>query len=174
MTAFLPDHLTRWYSPKQPLLSLPLSLRQWLLASGSLTRQLTLLANGQFHVEPLQQGFSSIYWHESQLLNARNDEKAWVREVNLFGCEQEPWVKARSIFPLKTLKGEGLRLRYLKNKALGSVLFHRGQPPCIRQIAYLPEGWSRRSLYYWHNQPLIVQETFLPAFEQFILAKTEI
>lgn len=174
MPASLPEHLTRWYSPKQPLLSLPMSLRHWLLASGSLTRQLTVLANGQFRVEPLQQGFSSIYLNESQLLNTGLTEQAWVREVYLFGCDQQPWVKARSIFPLKTLKGEGLRLRYLKNKPLGSLLFYRGQPECTRQIACLPEGWARRSLYYWHHQPLIVQETFLPAFETFIQAKKDI
>ena len=174
MPAFLPNHLVRWYSPQQPLLSIPAPLRNWLLASGSLTRQLTNLAHGQFHVEPLQQGFSPIYLHESQLLNSAFNQQAWVREVYLFGSEQQPWVKARSIFPLRTLKGEGLRLRYLKNKALGSLLFYRGNPRCIRQIAKLPEGWSRRSLYYWHGQPLIVQETFLPGFEKFILTNKDL
>ena len=173
MPDFLPDHLARWYRPEQPLLSMPLSLRHWLLASGSLTRQLTNLANGQFHVEPLQQGYLPVYLNESKLLNSAFNQRAWVREVYLFGSEQQPWVKARSIFPLQTLKGEGLRLRYLKNKALGSLLFYRGNPRCVRQIAKLPEGWSRRSLYYWHGNPLIVQETFLPAFEKFILANKD-
>ncbi|XID75604.1 chorismate--pyruvate lyase family protein [Alkanindiges sp. WGS2144] len=171
MPVFLPHHLTHWYSPAQPLLDLPENLKPWLLASGSLTRQLTLLAHGQFHVDPLRQGFERLYLHENQLLNIPFEQQAWVREVYLYGCEQEPWVRARSIFPLKSLKGQGLRLRYLKNKSLGSLLFYRSQPQCVRQIAKLPEGWSRRSLYLWHNQPLIVQETFLSAFENFLAAQ---
>lgn len=173
MPANLSHHLVRWHTPRfcfNPALTMmPAELKPWLLAQGSLTRQLTQLAGGQFRVEPLRQCFDRIYLHESQLMQTQFDQQAWVREVYLYGCEAEPWVKARSIIPVQSLKGQGLRLRYLKNRSLGSLLFARTTPHCIRQVALLPEGWTRRSLYLWHERPLIVQETFLPAFQQFLV-----
>lgn len=173
MPANLSHHLVRWHTSglrfNQALSQAPIALKTWLLAEGSLTRQLTQLAGGQFRVEPFKQGFERIYLHESQLMKTAIDQQAWVREVHLYGCEPEPWVKARSIIPIQSLKGEGLQLRYLKNRSLGSVLFARAAPSCIRQIALLPDGWTRRSLYIWHQRPLIVQETFLPGFQHYLL-----
>jgi len=32
----------------------------------------------------------------------------------------------------------------------------------------LADGWTRQSCYTWHGCKFIVQETFLPAFEQFL------
>lgn len=165
------SHYARWYPAHSPLLAVPPELRYWLTASGSLTRQLTQLAGGEFRVQPFHQRFERIFWHESQLMNIPAHQQAWVREVYLYGSQSHPWVKARSVIPVSSLKGQGLRLRFLGTKSLGSLLFKRTAPQCIRQIACLPEGWSRRSLYLWHQQPLIVQETFLPQFQQFLLSK---
>lgn len=156
----------RWHTPQQCSISLPDYLKPWLLAQGSLTQQLTRYAHGQFHVRPFSEGFSAIKRHESEFLHTPAHQYAWVREAYLFGDDVNPWVKARSIVPLQTLKGKGLRLRYLGRRSLGSLLFQRTTPYCIRQIAQLPEGWARRSLYLWHDQPLIVQEIFLDNFCQ--------
>lgn len=178
MSANLSHHLVRWHTSRQcfnpSLTHIPAELRPWLVANGSLTRQLTQLAGGQFRVEPFRQGFERIYLHESQLMHTAVDQQAWVREVYLYGCEAQPWVKARSIIPVQSLKGQGLRLRYLKNRSLGSLLFARTAPHCIRQIALLPEGWTRRSLYIWHQRPLIVQETFLPGFQHYLLNHSQL
>lgn len=178
MSANLSHHLVRWHTSRQcfnpSLTHIPAELRPWLVANGSLTRQLTQLAGGQFRVEPFRQGFERIYLHESQLMHTAVDQQAWVREVYLYGSEAQPWVKARSIIPVQSLKGQGLRLRYLKNRSLGSLLFSRTTPHCIRQIALLPEGWTRRSLYIWHQRPLIVQETFLPDFQHYLLNHSQL
>lgn len=154
----------RWYTTRQCSHFLPDDLKPWLLSQGSLTQQLTRFAHGEFHVQPFSEGFTAIERHESHFLHTPIGEFAWVREAYLYGNEDRPWVKARSIVPIQTLKGQGLRLRYLGNRSLGSLLFQRTTPECIRQIAKLPEGWARRSLYIWHNQPLIVQEVFLDNF----------
>lgn len=154
----------RWYNASHPLVGIPACLKPWLLAEGSLTRQLTQHAHGQFHVEPFFEGFSRVYRHESAFLQMPDAQRAWVREVYLFGDEKQPWVKARSIIPIQSLQGQGRRLKYLGSRSLGSLLFARKKPKCVRQIARLPEGWARRSLYLWHDQPLIVQEVFLDQF----------
>lgn len=161
----------RWYPASHPLLDIPASLRDWLLSSGSLTQQLTQFAHGQFHVQPFKQQFQRVLLHESQLLGIPHTANAWVREVYLYGDQAQPWVKARSIIPVKTLNGKGRQLKYLGSRSLGSVLFGRHAPLCQRQIARLPAGWARRSLYIWHQQPLIVQEVFLSDFCQALIER---
>ena len=171
MSEFSFQFSQRWYPASHPLLDIPPALRHWLLSSGSLTQQLTRFAHGQFHVEPFNQQYQRIFLHESQLLDINPLQRAWVREVYLYGDQTQPWVQARSIIPLKTLNGKGRQLTYLGNRSLGSVLFGRYTPQCVRQIAKLPEGWARRSLYIWHHRPLIVQDTCLAAFCQALEAR---
>lgn len=143
-------------------------LRSWLHASGSLTQQLTQLAEGQFHVEPLQESFQRMQRQDSQWLNMPPQHTAWVREVLLYGCEAEPWVHAKSIFPILSLQGRARRFRHLGQRPIGHYLFQRTTPKCERRVLYLNEGWTRQSCYTWHGCKFIVQETFLPAFEHFI------
>ena len=158
-----------WHYLQALPLHIPLIIKPWLIASGSLTKQLTLLSKKNFSVQVINEGYRTIAWHEAKLLGCPQHQVAWVREVYLYGSSEQPWVKARSVIPLITLKGQGQQLKALHNRSLGSLLFQRHQPKCTRQIAYLNHGWIRRSLYVWHDKPLIVQESFLPAFEQFLM-----
>ncbi|WP_410211431.1 chorismate--pyruvate lyase family protein [Aquirhabdus sp.] len=148
------------------------SLRPWLLAQGSLTQQLKSFAGGEFHVLPLHQSLQQPMKNEARLLRMKPAQYAWVREVYLYGNDDEPWVHARSVIPLTTLRGSGRRLRKLKSRSLGSILFERGGVQLMplvkqmksRQVAKVSEGWTRRTAYHWHGKHLLVQETFLPAF----------
>lgn len=166
----------RWFSVKnQHHRQLEISHREikpWLLAHGSLTQQLRHHANGRFHVVPVQQSLQRPSPDEARLLHMRSTQYAWVREVLLYGSDDTPWVHARSIMPLATLRGHGRRLKKLKNRSLGSLLFERHGVQTMpqmkqrqaRQIAKLNEGWTRRTTYIWHQKYLLVQETFLPVF----------
>ena len=148
------------------------AIKPWLLAHASLTQQLRDHGGGQFHVLPVHQSLQRPSPDEARLLKMRSTQYAWVREVLLYGCDETPWVHARSVMPLKTLRGNGRRLKTLKNRSLGSLLFERHgvqimpqvQQRQARQIAKLAEGWTRRTTYIWHQKYLLVQETFLPAF----------
>lgn len=171
MSEFSSRFSQRWYPVSHPLLDIPHPLRHWLLSSGSLTQQLTAFAHGQFHVAPFSQRYQRVFLHESQLLGLAPTARAWVREVYLYGDQPQPWVKARSVIPVRTLNGKGRQLKYLGSRSLGSVLFGRYAPDCQRQITQLPEGWARRSLYLWHGQPLIVQEIFLTEFCQALIER---
>ncbi len=170
------QHTTRWFTVKNKhhdLLDYALpSVRPWLLAQGSLTQQLRNHANGQFRVLPLHESLQHPKADEIKQLRIKPSQRVWVREVLLYGNDQEPWVHARSVMPLRTLRGSGHRLKLLKNRSLGSVLFERGGVQLVpkyqqrksRELAKLAEGWTRRTTYVWHNKYLLVQETFLPAF----------
>lgn len=153
-----------WHPPHRVGTRAPRLLRPWLVAHGSLTRQLRVHGGGQFRVALCHESFGRPTLDESQFLGVPAHQYAWIREVCLHGRDDQAWVVARSVIPIRALRGQGRRLRHLGTRALGSVLFARHPPRCQRQLAHLPQGWARRSRYDWHGQPLLVQECFLPVF----------
>jgi chorismate lyase len=153
------------------VLVIPKELKPWLYASGSLTQQLTDLAQGQFEVKPVVEHFQRLNMHDAKWMKMPFQHTSWVRESFLYGCEAEPWVKAKSIFPILSLKKRARIFKHIGAKPIGWYLFQRTNPLCERRVIRLEEGWTRQSCYTWHGCKFIVQETFLPAFEDFIRNK---
>ena len=82
--------------------------------------------------------------------------------------DEQPWVKAKSIFPILSLQKRARIFQHIGSKPIGWLLFQRTNPYCERRVIYLEDGWTRQSCYTWHGCKFIVQETFLPAFQQYI------
>lgn len=143
-------------------------LKQWLYAKGSLTKQLIQLSGGRFSVEPIASQQLRMQHSDAKWLKMPFQHTSLVREVFLYGCDSEPWIKAKSIFPILSLHKKARIFKYLGERPIGHFLFQRTQPLCERRVLYLKEGWTRQSCYTWHGCKFIVQETFLPAFERFI------
>lgn len=143
-------------------------LKKWLYASGSLTQQLTNLAGGIFTVEPILEKYQRLSFIDSRWMHMPAHHAAWVRESLLYGCEQQPWVKAKSIFPILSLQKKARIFKHIGKKPIGRFLFQRTTPLCERRVIRLKEGWTRQSCYTWHGCKFIVQETFLASFEQYI------
>lgn len=151
--------------------SLPRELNLWLHASGSLTRQLTELGQGQFQVELILEHFQRLTLLDARWMQMPAHHTSWVRESYLYGSESEPWVKAKSIFPILSLQKRARIFQHIGNKPIGWFLFQRTNPHCERRVLWLEDGWTRQSCYTWHGCKFIVQETFLPAFVHFIQQK---
>lgn len=149
-------------------LQLPTGLKQWLVADGSLTQQLTQLSNGQFHVIPINEHYQRLSQIDAMWLNMPAQHIAWVRESDLYGSDDMPWVSAKSIFPILSLNKQARIFKHIGRQPIGRLLFQRTTPSCERRILKLDEGWTRQSCYTWHGCQFIVQETFLNTFEQFI------
>lgn len=147
---------------------IPLELKTWLYASGSLTQQLTDVAGGIFSVQPIQEHYKRLTFIDSQWMKMPHQHTSWVRESYLFGCDEQPWVKAKSIFPILSIHAKARLFKHIRNKPIGKFLFQRTDPQCERRVLFLEDGWTRQSCYTWHGCKFIVQETFLPAFEQFL------
>ncbi len=147
---------------------MPAKLKSWLYASGSLTQQLTELAGGQFRVQPVQESFQKLLLNDAKWMQMPFQHGAWVRESYLYGCEAAPWVKAKSIFPVLSLKKRARIFQHIGHRPIGWYLFQRTNPKCERRVIWLEEGWTRQSCYTWHGCKFIVQETFLAAFEDYI------
>jgi len=171
----------RWHDGAQQRRHLPERLRDWLLDGSSLTRRLQMACAGQFRVELLSLGWERPMRNEAQLLGVPLQQRALIRLVRLC-CGTQPWVFARTVIPLSSLRGEQRRLAHLGTRPLGAFLF---ADPSLRrsplQVARLCSGdrllagqgaatgevWGRRSLFHLRDHPLLVSEFFLPGLPSF-------
>jgi len=163
---------------------LPEQWRDWLLDRSSLTLRLQHACSGRFRVEVISQRMEPPMLSEARALGRPPHELALVRQVRL-RCDDEPWVFARTVVPLPSLR-RGLRqLALLGTRPLGAVLFadptmHRSDVEVARigqgkrlfqramtgSTATAEEIWGRRSVFTLQNQPLLVSEFFLPPLAQ--------
>jgi chorismate--pyruvate lyase len=153
----------------------------WLADQGSLTSRLIEYCPGQFSVRVLSQLWVSAKADEAKLLDIPIRQRVLLRQVQLL-CDETVCVYARSIIPLKTLKGKHRRLLYLGERPLGAYLFaNPGLRRNSQQLASIAKKdplfdiatsgdyrkieqiWGRRSLFTIDHKPLLVSEFFLPA-----------
>lgn len=152
----------------------------WLFDDSSLTARIQQACKGEFRVEVITQSWQRPMLNEEQRLRIRAGRNALVRQVYLY-CDDTPWVFARTVIPHGTLYGKESHLAHLHNKPLGAVLF---ADPTMRrgevEVAEIKAGqrlfqtatasmknkpvsiWGRRSVFYLHGKPLLVNEIFLP------------
>lgn len=161
--------------------ALPVSLRRWLSAPGSLTARLRL--HGQVSVEVISQGRARLWPQERATLGSRQGH---VREVVL-RIDGRPAVWARSSTPLGAVKGPWRAIKGLGTRPLAELLFEhagvrRGPLAAQRFPAQSPErrhlsrqwmhltptpadiapAWARHSVFWHRGQPLQVLESFSP------------
>lgn len=156
-------------------------IREWLLEQKSLTQKMRSLSKRSFEVKVLQHDWGVARTTEKEHLGLMDLEKAVVRETRLLVDEQE-YIFARSILPANILVNKGQELEHLGAKSLGEVLFrdpnliakkrwyaefhadHIDYQKAVQNLSLLPKSiWGRRSLYLFHQQPLLVTELFLCA-----------
>lgn len=174
---------TRWRPYSCFLRStLPAELSSWLLDTASLTLRLQQLCPGSFRVRVLSQASGAPRADEAQLLEMSQGQRAIVRQVQLL-CDGQPWIYARTVIPVTSLRGRLRRLAHLGTRPLGGMLFaDRGMRRGTVQLARIRAGqalyvtatsglqpppaeiWGRRSVFRIAGKPLLVSELFLPGF----------
>ncbi|HEX7028542.1 MAG TPA: chorismate lyase [Gammaproteobacteria bacterium] len=159
---------------------IPIDALDWLLEPGSLTQRLIQTCNSRsFWVKLLNENYRQVSLDEAYILGVRDGVRVKVREV-LLQCDETPWVYARSLIPVTSLKGRLRRLKQQGNRSLGATLFadrtlRRGplEIRCVHAAGLPVEAsagtdktdpvWGRRSIFYLQGMPLLVSEYFLPA-----------
>ena len=150
----------------------PTELLSWLNTEGSLTALLEAKAGQPLRVERSFEGYRLLSLAQKKQLGLQGTALnrpllAWVREAQLYGNDELPWVQAQSIFPLSSLRGRARRLQQLKSTPIGYVLFKRSRTlPNQRFIEHTADGWQRQTLYDWYGRKLLISETFLSQFCQ--------
>ena len=148
----------------------PTELLSWLNTEGSLTALLEVKAGQPLRVERSFEGYRLLSLAQKKQLGMKGAALslpllAWVREAQLFGNDEQPWVQAQSIFPLSSLRGRARRLQQLKSTPIGYVLFKRSRTlPNQRFIQHTGAGWQRQTRYDWYGRTLLISETFLASF----------
>lgn len=119
---------------------------------------------------------------EAQALAMQPREMAVIRQVLLM-CGRQPWVFARTVIPVSSLRGKLQQLTCLGTRPLGEVLFaDPGMRRGMVELAEILPGqavfaaatthtrhqpvsiWGRRSVFWLSDKPLLVSEVFLPDF----------
>ncbi|MDQ1363364.1 MAG: chorismate lyase [Pseudomonadota bacterium] len=158
----------------------PASTARWLFDRASLTARIMAACKGQFRVRVLSVKRGLPRLDEALALRMRERNQALVRQVLLY-CNDQPWVYARTVIPLTSLRGPLRGLTRLGNKPLGAVLFANrtmrrsvievtklvSQHPCYPAMQNHGNEtiWGRRSVFHLHSQPLLVSEFFLPGIK---------
>lgn len=154
----------------------------WLLDPASLTMRLKQLSDGDFRVRVLSQEWQRPRLDEAISLGSRAGGIALVRHVQLV-CKGQPWVFARTVIPVSSMRGRLKQLAHLGDRPLGAMLF--ADPGMRREVVELAritpgqalfanatadirkrpkEIWGRRSIFRIAHHPLLVSELFLPSF----------
>ena len=174
---------TRWKPHNCHLRSdVPGNMLCWLLDSASLTKRLKQLSGGDFKVRVLSQGWQRPRLDEESSLGSRAGCITLVRHVQLI-CKGQPWVFARTVIPVSSMRGRLKQLAHLGDRPLGAVLFaDPGMRRGVVELARITPGqalfadatadlakqpneiWGRRSVFRIANHPLLVSELFLPSF----------
>lgn len=158
----------------------PERVYDWLKDPASLTRRVTGACDGTFRVRVRYQGWGKAMNSENRLLKLRLRETCLIREVELL-CDDEPQVFARTLMPIRSLRGAARRLSHLHNKPLGEVLFadphtrrtklqiarflpqHKSFHAAVVNLDDTPdELWGRRTLFLYAGKQILVNEIFLP------------
>ena len=167
----------KWRQRKQCLRhQFPDEIYHWLFDPESLTAKIIKKCNGKFRVHLISQQRATPNPDEIRALGIRCRSHAIVRQVVLY-CDDKPWVYARSVIPVTTLKGSLKRLAYLGNKPLGAILFAdrtiaRGEVEVVlidqNHDVHKWVGnqknqkiWGRRSVFNQSTKSLLVSEFFL-------------
>ncbi len=168
------DIESQWFEPTDLAID-DAKLKNWLLATGSLTERLQSQCR-QFSVSVIGQGEADLLEDEKQQLNAQNED--WIiREVILSG-DGIPWVFARSVLPKSELDGSLSNFSNLGNKPLGQVIFNDAQferlpiqvtrlettNKLLQRLSIVSDKplFGRRSLFRYRQSRLLVAEIFLP------------
>ncbi|MCW8957218.1 MAG: chorismate lyase [Gammaproteobacteria bacterium] len=168
----------RWNNKKQSKSAdIPADIASWLFDPESLTARLIANCNGRFSVKVLSVKRCTPTPDEIQALKLRHRSHAIIRQVLLY-CDDTPWVYARTVIPMTSLRGALQGLVKLGSKHLGAVLFAdktmrrseievtvlNQQHPCYSWTGFKGKQaiWGRRSVFRLSKKPLLVSEFFLP------------
>lgn len=163
--------------PKPPIFhknyQLDSNVQKWLYSTGSLTQKIEKYAGQKMRVSPIFEGRKRLNVRQKRYLSLPNNrpQSAWVREVLLFGKDDEPaWVLAKSVFAFVYLTGQVRQLSNLGSRPIGYVIFRRNKAKLIKRwYQYSEKGWERTSLYHWQGAKLLITELFLPTLLQHLV-----
>lgn len=169
-----------WSTARCQLNQVPASLLSWLNEKKSMTRRMQQ-NTPQLSIDVILEAWQRPLLSEASALNLNSHVRCWIRQV-LIRAGNSPWMLARAVVPLKTIKGPGQPIKHLDTRPLGEFLFHYPDMqrlpfewthlnaktglmlwPTLKNKYFDQSVWTRRSIFLLSEQPLLLTEAFLPA-----------
>lgn len=166
-------------SKKQGII-VPKEIGQWVSYSGSMTKRLKKVTS-DFKIDVIKVSRRVLTGSESRCLDIPLRQLGFTREVWIY-CNNEPWMIGRSVVPYIYLNGPLRRIRFLKNKSLGELLFKlsnrkRSDFEFSRSTGEDMEHeppWVRSSTFTFGKNKLLLKEVFLSAMIKHLKTAKEI
>ena len=151
------NKLTSWMAETKSLEVQNKEILSWLNEPGSITSRIKSFSN--FRLKLLRDGPGEVDTAEDDLI-ITNYEENNIREVVLYS-DEEPFIYAKSILPLETIRlGLGV-LGNLKENPLGDILF--SNPEIKKNICYLL-SLNRIKKYFMGEKAYIQLKVILSVF----------
>lgn len=139
--------------------------REWITDKNSLTLRLREFTQQKITLELKYDNEDDMDTMSRTILKATSSEKPWVRRI-IWSYEGTPWLSCQVVIPKSSITGETQHLTQIGTGSIGDILF---KDTTLTRDAFLFEKKddhtiARHSVFYYKKQPLLVSETFLPAF----------
>ena len=134
--------LTSWMSEIKSLEVQNKEILSWLNESGSITSRIKSFSN--FRLKLLRDGPGEVNAAEDDLI-IKNYKENNIREVVLFS-DEEPFIYAKSILPLETIRLGLDALGNLKENPLGDILF--SNPEIKKKYMLFAKFESNKRIFY--------------------------
>lgn len=168
-----------WLNADEAKSQMPTTAWHCISQPGSLSEYLRTITQGTIQHRLLFANWGRANSIERQALHLSAEVRTWVRCIE-WRHQDKLWVYARAIFPESTIKTTQTLIPGLGVQSLGDVIFkipHLTRSPftyCLltkdsvyyadlaSTIDTTPSVWARRSIIYFHNQPILIIEIFTP------------
>ena len=156
------NKLTSWKSEIKSLEVQNKEIISWLNEPGSITSRIKSFSN--FRLKLLRDGPGEVNAAEDDLIISNYQENN-IREVVLYS-DKEPFIYAKSILPLETIRLGLGALGNLKENPLGDILFSNPEIKKKYMLFAKFESnkkifYGRKGIYTFKGYPLSVCEIFL-------------
>ncbi len=159
----------------------------YLSNSESFTKTLKQLSDNQVVMHLLQEGWGEALDSEYSYLSIQPNAHCWVRDT-FWTFHNDAWLLARVMIPYDTLAQDTSVLTNLGKKPIGELIYRdpnakreRIQAASLNQTPYysyfnamtnlelnksLQQQRIRRSILYFHQQPILIVELILDALDE--------
>lgn len=140
----------------------------WLCSKVSLTHRLREFTNDRILHRLFYDNWGVAPTQAITSLNMNPNTKTWIRKMQ-WCLGNESWVACDVIIPESSITTKTAILKQIGKNSIGDILF---QDPNLQRSDFeffiSDNTVTRDSIFYFHHQPLLITETFLPAFFQAI------
>ncbi|OGT44877.1 MAG: hypothetical protein A3E82_02895 [Gammaproteobacteria bacterium RIFCSPHIGHO2_12_FULL_38_11] len=139
--------------------------RDWLQSPQSLTKRLREFTHNKITHHLFYDGWGTADNLALAALSIDRTIKTWIRRME-WRYENEIWVPCSVIIPETSITDNTRELKNIKNQSIGDILFQDKKLMRTDFTFYKnsENNWTRHSIFYFKQQPLLIIENFLPPF----------